>query len=176
MNRKRKKPPKREAPMWMVTYSDMITLILVFFILLFSMSQIDAVKFKAVAESYQERVIFDFMPSAIEMDQPTENQENQLDPEESDFQAMIPEENEEAMENEEKMDSTDEESLNELHEEVEQFLDQEELNGVISASRTEQGVVLVLQERVLFESGEAELIEEGFSFRKGRGLVIEHPE
>lgn len=36
------------------------------------------------------------------------------------------------------MDSTDEESLNELHEEVEQFLDQEELNGVISASRTEQ--------------------------------------
>ena len=80
MNRKRKKPPKREAPMWMVTYSDMITLILVFFILLFSMSQIDAVKFKAVAESYQERVIFDFMPSAIEMDQPTENQENQLDP------------------------------------------------------------------------------------------------
>ncbi|MFB9973390.1 flagellar motor protein MotB [Allobacillus sp. SKP2-8] len=172
MNRKRRKPPKREAPMWMVTYSDMITLILVFFILLFSMSQIDAVKFKAVAESYQERVIFDFMPSAIEMDQPTENQENQLDPEESDFQAMIPEENEEAMENEEKMDSTDEESLNELHEEVEQFLDQEELNGVISASRTDQGVVLVLQERVLFESGEAELIKEGFPFLEKVGVLL----
>lgn len=39
---------------WMVTFSDLITLILVFFILLFSMSQIDLQKFKAAVDSIQK--------------------------------------------------------------------------------------------------------------------------
>src|SRR5690625_3723976 len=61
------------APKWMVTYSDMVTLILVFFILLFSMSQIDIVKFKAVSESFRSRVMFDFLPSAIPAEHPSEH-------------------------------------------------------------------------------------------------------
>lgn len=39
---------------WMVTFTDLITLILVFFILLFSMSQIDLQKFKAAVDSIQK--------------------------------------------------------------------------------------------------------------------------
>ncbi len=49
------------APGWMVTYSDMVTLILVFFILLFSMSQIDQIKFESVTRSFQDRAILDFL-------------------------------------------------------------------------------------------------------------------
>ena len=171
MNRKKRTPPKRQAPMWMVTYSDLVTLILVFFILLFSMSQIDAVKFKAVAESYQDRVIFDFMPSAIPLDQPTEEMENQLEPEDSEAEAAI-EAEEDAEEESEEAGPTDEESLDALHEEVEEFLDAEQMNDVISANRTEEGVVLVLQERVLFDSGEAELIEEGLPFLEKVGILL----
>jgi chemotaxis protein MotB len=39
------------APEWMTTYSDLVTLLLTFFILLFSMASIDKTKFEQVAES-----------------------------------------------------------------------------------------------------------------------------
>ncbi|SHI49524.1 chemotaxis protein MotB [Thermoclostridium caenicola] len=39
------------APEWMTTYSDMVTLLLTFFILLFAMSTVDAQKFTDVAKS-----------------------------------------------------------------------------------------------------------------------------
>src|SRR5690625_2330704 len=72
-HRRPKRNKNKGAPKWMVTYSDMVTLILVFFILLFSMSQIDLVKFYAISESFRNRMIFDFFPSPVPMDNPTES-------------------------------------------------------------------------------------------------------
>jgi chemotaxis protein MotB len=54
MSKKRKKQtPKGGAPGWMVTYGDLMTLVLTFFILLFSFSQTDIVKFQQVMTSMQ---------------------------------------------------------------------------------------------------------------------------
>ena len=39
------------APAWMVTYSDMVTLLLTFFVLLLSMAQLDSIKFQSAAGS-----------------------------------------------------------------------------------------------------------------------------
>lgn len=41
------------APEWLTTYSDLVTLLLTFFVLLFSMAQVDKDKFEAVAQSLQ---------------------------------------------------------------------------------------------------------------------------
>jgi len=41
------------APLWMVTYADMVTLLLTFFVLLVSMATLDRVKFSAAAISIQ---------------------------------------------------------------------------------------------------------------------------
>src|SRR5699024_8041336 len=71
--RNTRKTKNTGAPKWMVTYSDMVTLILVFFVLLFSMSQIDQVKFDALSESFRNRMIFDFYPSPVPMEHPTES-------------------------------------------------------------------------------------------------------
>lgn len=43
--------PSDGAPEWMTTYSDLVTLLLTFFILLFSMASVDSKKFEAVAYS-----------------------------------------------------------------------------------------------------------------------------
>ncbi|MGS0763339.1 OmpA/MotB family protein [Syntrophomonas curvata] len=50
---RRKKQPEKEANMerWLITYSDLITLLLIFFILMYTMSQVDARKYAAVANS-----------------------------------------------------------------------------------------------------------------------------
>ena len=42
------------APAWMMTFGDMMSLLLTFFILLFSMSSIEVEKFKAATNSLQE--------------------------------------------------------------------------------------------------------------------------
>lgn len=42
------------APAWMVTYGDLMTLLLVFFVMLLSFSEIDASKYRALTESLRE--------------------------------------------------------------------------------------------------------------------------
>ncbi len=50
MAKKEKKPPAG-APLWMVTYSDMVTLLLTFFVLLLSMANLDNIKFNKASDS-----------------------------------------------------------------------------------------------------------------------------
>jgi chemotaxis protein MotB len=59
---KKQAPPKKErkidvpagAPAWMVTYSDLVTLLLTFFVLLLSMANMDPTKFTAASTSLQD--------------------------------------------------------------------------------------------------------------------------
>jgi chemotaxis protein MotB len=58
MIKPRKKPGDDGPDEWIVTYSDMVTLLLAFFILLFSFSSVDAVKWQALVESFTGQVRF----------------------------------------------------------------------------------------------------------------------
>ncbi|MDK2822103.1 MAG: chemotaxis protein MotB [Clostridia bacterium] len=49
--KKRKEDSPKGAPFWMTTYGDMITLVLTFFILLYSYSSLDVLKWKQVVSS-----------------------------------------------------------------------------------------------------------------------------
>lgn len=51
MSRKREKQEESGSPEWLTTYSDMVTLLLTFFIMLFAMSTVDGTKFTNVAQS-----------------------------------------------------------------------------------------------------------------------------
>ncbi|UOQ86317.1 flagellar motor protein MotS [Gracilibacillus salinarum] len=155
MKRRMNRREKKGAPKWMVTYSDMVTLILVFFVLLFSMSQIDVEKFKAIAEAFRSETIFEAMPSVMEEQFPSEN--TKVNSEEFMKTEAFDSEASDAVTNTEEVPDTDE--LDELLAEVENYLNKNDLNNVISATRTDQGVVLVLQESVLFLSGEADILD-----------------
>ena len=55
MARKKKEdPPAPGSPAWMATFGDLMNLLLCFFVLLFSMSSIDAAKFEAMAASFSQ--------------------------------------------------------------------------------------------------------------------------
>ncbi|WP_284139855.1 MULTISPECIES: flagellar motor protein MotS [unclassified Virgibacillus] len=164
-----RKSKKLGAPKWMVTYSDMVTLILVFFILLFSMSQIDVVKFEAVSESFRNRMIFDFNPSPVPMENPTQSPSQQESGKQSN-EFDTPDEGKKDQTEEEK---NKEDSLNTLMSDVEAYLDENGLHNVITANRTDRGVVLVLQESVLFDSGEADILASGKPFLNKVGSLLE---
>ncbi len=52
MARKTEPEQKSGAPDWLVTYSDMVTLVLTFFVLLFSFSTLDAQKWKSMVSAF----------------------------------------------------------------------------------------------------------------------------
>ena len=54
MGKKKEDAPPPGSPAWMSTFSDMMTLLMCFFVLLFSMSNVDEAKFDAVSESFQQ--------------------------------------------------------------------------------------------------------------------------
>ncbi|EQB35683.1 MULTISPECIES: flagellar motor protein MotS [Virgibacillus] len=157
-----RKSHKTGAPKWMVTYSDMVTLILVFFILLFSMSQIDLEKFEAISKSFRNDMIFDSYSSLVPLEHPSRNQETETLTKEIALPSMD--------------DLEEKSSLDRLMQEVNTYLNDNNLNEVIAANRTDQGVELILQERILFASGEAEILDEGKPFLDKIGsLLLELP-
>lgn len=174
--KRRKKKIDKGAPKWMVTYADMVTLILVFFVLLFSMSQIDLVKFQAVAESFRNRMIFDSYPSTLEMDHPTENSEHREENEGSDdfLNNLSDAEPEDEPNEQTNSDIVEEnqESLDKLLAEIKTFLRENDLENTITANRTDQGVVLILQERVLFDTAEADIKSVGEPFLEKVSLLV----
>lgn len=153
--RRRQASQPTGAPKWMVTFSDLITLILVFFILLFSMSQIDIVKFRTIADSFQQRQILEFYPSVIPFEDPSSEPEMEME-------KTQPQNSEE----------TDKE-LNQLLADIQSYLNENKLSDVVVATRTERGVVLVLQEQALFASGEATVLEDAYPFLNKVGDLLE---
>ena len=55
------------SPLWMTTYSDMVTLLLTFFVMLFAFADIDKAKYEQIAESL--RGALKGMPSILETPQ-----------------------------------------------------------------------------------------------------------
>ena len=53
MAKKKREEESKGAPAWMATFSDLMNLLLCFFVLLFSMSTVDAEKFQMVVASLQ---------------------------------------------------------------------------------------------------------------------------
>ena len=70
--RKLEKLHEEGSPAWMNTYGDMVTLLLTFFVLLFSFSTIDAAKWEDIVKSFSDNQIIAISPidpNAPEMDE-----------------------------------------------------------------------------------------------------------
>lgn len=175
MRRRRKRKEEKGAAKWLVTYSDMVTLVLVFFILLFSMSQIDDGKFQSITESFQSRAILDFLPSIVPSDSIAPGVEDSSGTDDGTGVGdgdSGGDENIDAL-----LDGLEEwekkaDALAQLMTGVENYLEQHELGDVITAKRTEEGVILVLQDSILFESAEAEILESGMPFLNEVGELL----
>lgn len=125
---------------WLGTYSDCVTLLLTFFVLLYSMSSLDASKAKAISEAFTV-MTGQSADSILEYDeyqgsQPVIGGESKID---NDIEANA------------------EDSLS-MYQTVEEFKKENELDDDLEVTQDERGVVLHLTDNVLFESGQATLI------------------
>ena len=119
------------SPEWMTTYGDLVTLLLCFFILLYSYSVIDMQKFQQLLSSIQ----VSFLGNEGIMDET-------IDPNDQVDDGDMP-------------GTTD--NILITYEAVKQYLKEQQIEDVVSARIEERGVVLEIQDRILFDSGKAEV-------------------
>lgn len=130
MNRRRQRESNENKERWLVTYADLITLLLIFFIVLYTYSKVDADKFKTMTESLASV----FGSGGMMMESPGSS--------------IIP-----GNPSGQTRDMTEPEQLSGLMHELEDYIQQNGLEAQVSVTTEERGIVLSFQDDVLFESG-----------------------
>lgn len=187
MAKRREDPPPAGAPAWQSTFADLMNLLLCFFVLLFSMSNMDAEKFEALAASFSNTFsIFSAGGSSFDDGLLISNGMSQL----NDLSEYITNtgaaaEDDPDAENELKEEMTEEEILaakleqegmkesEELAEKVEEALSESGKDREVEVDFNSQYVMLTLKGSVLFDSGKAELKEEAMPVIKQVGVILE---
>ncbi|TGE39961.1 flagellar motor protein [Desulfosporosinus fructosivorans] len=157
MSRKREHEPEKEnGERWMLTYLDLITLLMIFFVVLYSMSKVDTQKFQAVAESLNKALSGSTPakieistnpvgPSLIQTGSPPEKTPNTNTPPDANVNAGQTNGNVERM------------SLEAIKAKLDKFAADNGIQTTLVTSIEERGLVVSIQETLLFESGSADI-------------------
>ncbi len=137
---KKQKPPPPGAPLWLATYGDMVTLILTFFILLFSFSSIDVQKFEKMIQSFKGALGILPGGTTVQRNSGTFGGLSGKDAGES------------------KKSTT---SVEEVAKNLKNYLKSQGLDKGIEVRIDQKGVTISFSEHVLFDSGSAEMKPEG---------------
>jgi len=144
----RKKPEEHHEEhadeTWLIPYSDLLTLLLALFIVLFATASVDAKKLEQMAQSFNAAFngspsMFDKQSSVVETPSgaPTDSGPNTT----------------EAFKNQ-AMESV---QLNEVKQKLDDYIKNNHLGGDLQTSLTEDGLVIRIQDTALFTSGRADL-------------------
>jgi chemotaxis protein MotB len=177
-----------EGPGWIVTYADLATNLLVFFVLLFSISSLDLQKFRQIVNSFKES--FGAPTAVIELVAPDQDRAPQTDNEDK-KRAEVPLEtmNElEAKARENVTEAVKEELRKEVREEVRlellEELDQKLVSDVddfiekipkgqhIVVKKERGRITITIEGQILFESGRAELIPQALPILDDIALIV----
>lgn len=150
---RRKRAAQENHERWLITYADLITLLMIFFVVLYAMSQIDIRKYETLAQSLQ----FEFRKSdtVLEMGsgvtgaldpakqpEPAETSEKVEDPEKERL-----EEKQQQMEQE----------LQDLYKIIQSYVQQNHLEELVFVADTPEGITIRLSDKFLFDLGKADL-------------------
>lgn len=145
MSRRNKKKAEINTGEWLTTYADLMTLLLCFFVLLYAFSTIDAQKFKNISLSLSKAlggtggVIIDGgnIGPVPEQINPKPNDSSKIDAE-----------------------------TQKMYEEVMQFVNENDLKANVEIKKDARGVLIELQEKILFDSGKADVKPESMALLK----------
>ena len=177
MSKKKKEElPAPGSPAWMATFSDLMNLLLCFFVLLFSMSSVDAKKFDEVAASFSQTFsIFEAGATAIGDGILISNGVSQLNELDKYINSTgKTAESEQDVDVFEEFEAKKLSESEELAEKVEEALaeDQNQYEGDIEVDFTSQYVSLTLNGAFLFDSGSDQLKDEAKPLLDKVGMIL----
>lgn len=149
MSRRRRKPEESGggSPEWLTTYSDLVTLLLCFFVLLFSFSVVDAEKFREIMSSFQGGS--GVLQGGTSLEEPILPMEDDLDVEDE---------------------------LEILLEYLEEYADNLGLGEKIIIEVDERGIVVRFMDNVFFDSGSANIKPESYEILKSVAELLNREE
>ncbi|MGX9755044.1 flagellar motor protein MotB [Clostridioides difficile] len=123
---------------WLLTYSDLITLLMIFFVIMYSMSNVDAEKYKQLSQSLNSA--FGGSSGVIEGGQ--SKIEPVVDP------------------NNNNLDSLQNPEVKEVAENIQNYLNESGLANSVSLKAQDRGLVISLKDTILFDTGKAVIIND----------------
>lgn len=145
--RRRQEESSGGAPEWLTTYSDLVTLLLCFFVLLFSFSSVDAEKFQSIMKSFQGGS--GVLSGGTTLDIP-----------------LIPVQDDLDVESE----------LQDLMGYLDEYADTLGLGDRIIIQPEERGIVIRFMDNVFFDSGSADIKKESFEILKTVAEILNREE
>ncbi len=148
MSKRRRKKRHEEdlGESWLLPYADLMTLLLALFIVLFAASSVDAQKFQQISKVFSG--IFVGGDGPVEFEKPLEIEE-QIDEAEDDSQ------------NDPKEQLADEladlKILEALKKKVDNYIQEKKFEDKFSTSLTSEGLLITINDSVLFQSGSADV-------------------
>ncbi|MEZ4414278.1 MAG: flagellar motor protein MotB [Gemmatimonadota bacterium] len=149
-------PPEEGAPAWVMTFGDLMSLLLTFFILLFSMSSIEVEKFKAVAASFREAlgeegtgVISEVPPPMTQ--EPAKPEEVYVDSGAGQVSA----------------------AMSDIANVLQQFVQENDLSEQVDVSQDDAGVYLRIQDMALFRPGSSDIEAASVEIVQRLGLILQ---
>lgn len=142
----RKIPEKKSiSQAWLTTYSDMMTLVLTFFVMLYSYSLVDKQKFQKLAESLS--IAFGGTTGVVTNGGNVGPVPDEINPGADDDSSETGVD----LDEQEKKNAEN----NKMYQEVLAFVNAHNLNAEVTIREETRGVLIELQEHILFDSGKA---------------------
>jgi len=132
-------PEKENHERWLITYADLITLLLIFFVVMYTLSKIDANKYHAIASS---------LAKTMGGSQSIMNNGGQ---------AIVPGAAIDKAKEPGVPESVEQRNMENIKRQIEEYVDKNGLSGKVTVTIEERGVVVSFQDVVLFPLGVADL-------------------
>jgi chemotaxis protein MotB len=168
MSRRKKEKGEHEFnETWLLPYSDLMTLLLALFIVLFASSAVDAQKFQSMSKVFSE--IFTGGTGIVDYESIEQKNGEEL--------ADETKEKLEKAKEQTKVSVDEQTTLSATQERVNQYILEKGLTGQLKTSLTSEGLLVTINDSVLFDSGSAEVREEDIAIAKEISdlLVIDPP-
>lgn len=135
---------------WLITYADLITLLLAFFVMMYAISQVDVAKFETIARTLSAHFTSD--PSVIDLGNradvaPNPGEDGGLD------LSQLGKKEEDAGDGSGKSDA----ELDALYLKIKQYVVEHDLESDVRVENARRGVEITFAEHILFDLGRAEL-------------------
>jgi chemotaxis protein MotB len=144
--RRRRAVAQASHDRWLITYADLITLLMIFFVVLYAMSQLDIRKYEILSQTLQQQ--FRHTESVLE------DGSGILDGGQA--QVKTPEQDSHASDSEQETIQK-EQQLQDLLKVIKQYVNENNLEKEVFVEDTEKGIAIRLSDRFLFDLGKADL-------------------
>lgn len=167
MARQKNKVEKDNAERYLLTYGDLMNLLLIFFIILYSMSQVDSQKFQQLSSSFKDTFGSFNQGSMIKTNGGGGSSIIALNPGESPSPVPVVTPNPNTG-----TGTAEEVGEKKVKEQVEKFINEQNLQGNVNVALEERGVVISITASLLFKSGSAEIEQDSLPVLDKLGNIL----